>query len=391
MIRECHMPSSNDLPLRPFWWTKRLTAAFIVAAALLVAMRIVWGYRMAARLEARKAWLRERGVVIDAKLLEQPVVSAERNQIAGLLQATAWIDFRFEYGTPVASWRSWPRLATVPHASTLSRAMLAEAMRRPDRSWRVALPNGFDEPDTILLCEGLAQQLALDARSTSASEAIQLLEEASWIIDALNERAPANGMWKRSDHWITAAVSAHAGGSIRADELARWRHLMLGLQRRVSSDESQRREAQLQATWASVTKLQGVMFSLSRSPTLAPLENARRESLLLDVYHSTTGRRPTDGDVAWARRLIGLGIPSIYDLQRWTMHEVQERASDDDARWRAVALIAVMLYRADHAGDSPASVDELVPKYLASVPRLSDGTKPPLFSMATTQPTTTAP
>jgi hypothetical protein len=385
------MSSSRDSPIRPFWWTKRLTAAFIVAAALLMAMRIAWGYHMAARLEARKAWLRERGVVIDAKLLEQPIVSAERNQIAGLLQATAWIDFRFEYGEPVVSWRSWPRLATVPRASTIGRAMLAEAMRRPDRSWRVALPNGFDEPDAILLCEGLAQQLALDAHSASASEAIHLLEEASWIIDALNERAPANGMWKRSDQWITAAVGARAGDSVRADDLARWRHLMLDLQRRVSSDESQRREVQLQATWASVTKLQDVMFSLSRSPTLAPLENARRESLLLNVYHSTTGRQPTDEDAAWARRLSGLGIPSIYDLQGWTMHEVQERASEDDARQRAVVLIAVMLYRADHAGDFPASVDELVPQYLASVPRLSDGSTPPLISMATSQPTTTAP
>ncbi len=382
------MPSSHDSPLRPFWWTKRLTAVFIVAAALLLAMRIAWGYRMAARLDARKAWLRERGIVIDQKLIEQPVVPAERNQIDGLVRASRWIDVAFVPDFKRSRNVSWSPLAAWPNGpipSAIARATLAEAMTRPERSWNIDLNSGLTDDDVLSQCIGLAERLALDAGEPSSSDAVGRLIQASWILDRLDEHQATRGEDDLDEGFLTEAIEARAAKGINAEEAALWRHLLNSILHRVTTDESRRRRALLRLAWASEVPNRSV-YDGRLEDVLAPLRDAWRESRLIQAYHLSLQVPPDAVDEAWCRRLNEINVPSNSSLSQVVQRAAQDQKSRDDARRRAAMLIAAMLYRSDHSGRSPATLDELVPDYLPAIPMLSNG-KPPELPLASTQPT----
>ena len=405
------------IPAR-FWWLKRLSIAGAVIIVALIGLRWYWGYEMTRRIESAVAAIEAKGEPIRFDDMRHPPVPDADNKAYYLRQAMA--NWPLVDGVRVTdtAWHSDPKQHPDPvtdNAAYLARCepvfdLLRQAEAAPQTDWGVQLVN---PPIQILLphlsqLRGLARLVddAADRAHQTGDHrlALRLVELQLAIADSANGSAPT-----LIGHLVDLSIQAMATqrlqrialsmppevvgeGGDAADVADRLITRLLG-----EDDQRQRLvEAMIgERWWMHHTAMSVVSGQLSPSRLLGGGPRgawARLTRMVIGPY--------LQYDTLFILKVMTAQQTAVEQASTWPAYQRQmhrlapDLARVDDRPWlhpisaillaydagiqthyrlhaerRMMAIaLAIRQYEAEH-GQRPAALEDLVPRYLATVPR----------------------
>jgi hypothetical protein len=405
-----------------FWWLKRLAALGLALFISLTLVRLAWGRHMAGRLATAEAAVRSRGGAVTVEDLNRPsVIPQAANAATYFKQAMAAL--RPVYGPSSSSlyWAeyppyspAWQRLADAALRANRPAFTLARNARPfPRADWGVRYTSPLlMRPTTALnTSRELANQLAdaalyehvqgddaaaleyardvlhlscsLDQETTLIDHLVAIGVEAI-ALQRLMIIAPALQVQRGDD--ITTGTSPPGGAARRGQVEALVRDLL------DAPAPGERTASTLQG--AEVVMLRDTLRWHTRSNwVVAPaFDGLEHQALSSAEAYAGAATQPTaalasaaiphppaGGNAMLPRASAAAAGPTAKSdgvLAAWfggirvnySAVIEQDMRVLAERRMAAVSL-AARLYRIDHAGQWPRTLDELVPKYLPAVPR----------------------
>jgi hypothetical protein len=387
-------------------WLKRSLAIFAVVVALLIGLQLFWQHIADERLAAQIAAIHARGEPILPEDFKSLAIADSDNGAWYLRQAAAAIKHAPEAET---LWDGWGIAYTDHEISDLTRWMddeqAARSMARKARAHPIVAWNmkfGHPAITTVLpdlnTQRGLANTLGrvafVEHHRGNDAEAVKAIRDLHFVADAMQQYSPLI-----ISHMVGVGIDAvasyavidlsrdlsitdsssttrpGAGPASRAQVL----QLIADL-----SDERQYRLGGIRSLygerWIAVDApnyiLQNAMptpqfYALRLAFKLDVINMLKAETQVSQAMGQPTlaaamammpPKRPQPRGVAMLAHLLSsILLPSLSSSVEQHFRELTDHRA-------AVIALAIRLWRFDHAGRWPASLDELAPQYLAAVP-----------------------
>ncbi|HSZ57817.1 MAG TPA: hypothetical protein VK797_19295 [Tepidisphaeraceae bacterium] len=388
-------PPEAELPIpKRFWWLKR-SPVFLVLPVLVLAAARSCSLYLADRQFARELQsLRDRGEPVDLSPFRQAPVPASEDAAPLLRQAAlaASNSYRTSANLTVQQWvaRNANALRLVRQARSLSRAYWGDGSSDPKQGFRSTSPRPLE---LIRLSELLSRAADLAARRGNATAVIEYMRD-SLHAAALVGQAPDPGSQNVAMVWqmmVTrtldgdspALVKSNVNDGVNNASLdTSTCSLIAELLDSTDVPDAHRliRGMRSQAIFLMTDpRVEQEGWLYFRKPTrweqfLLFLFRARIRRADLQYLQYLNGVDRGAADVPYPVQLDPAHVDFVDDRVsmngRQGVSMLLHRRTETVARRRMAALgLAISLYQREHRGKFPGSVDELVPKYLAEIPR----------------------
>jgi hypothetical protein len=183
-------PPADEPPIRTFWWLKRLSIAFVILLLSVAVLRLVWGHRAQARLDAAVAEIQQQGHPILLQDMQTPRLPDSDNRAFYLRQALAnWptvgngitlLDVR-DYDGPGSAFDPVTDPQAYLAATSRSVSLLEQAASVPQADWNVQVVN----PPIQMLLPHLGESRTLTRLVTDAAARAHRLGDDRLAMDLL--------------------------------------------------------------------------------------------------------------------------------------------------------------------------------------------------------------
>ena len=391
-----------------FWWLKRIALGWLFVIALLLIVRLIWGWQIDRRMENQLAAWRALGQPTRPEDFAEPEVPDAEN--------AALVLMGLRVSNPIPwEWEDELKLPLPPgmvkgiQRRVKLNAKVLDAVRRargmPKVRWGYAISAGADgqwHSPRI----GVDSEVA-DLIHAAALEAHQQGDDAramEYVLDLLSiakaDRVQpsimhAVGLADRTAQWVIAEIAPDFNvGAIKAspetsrealtallDEDGRTNAIIRGLMVErcrmpgiyrhrgdfVANGPVPGRPWHIVMAWLLQPATDKLAFCEMRMVTLAAEQIAAGRPASARSTANTDDCKPDDHPLGSSQRLCNVSRSNYGWLP--FMNTLPNRCLMRQADVRATALsLAIRLYQLDHNGRYPATLDELAPKYLPAVP-----------------------